>query len=89
MGNEDSKPEQKPITHDQIVSIINASNTKSSEHSEKTAASLEMIAYILIALVIASVLFIVYRLVSKYERMKTEARLEKAISLNNVRSTVV
>lgn len=90
MGNEESTP--KPVTHEQIVSIINASNAKNAKeivHSEKTASSLELIAYILLAVICASVLFIVYRLIVKYERMKSQARTERAISLNNVTSSVV
>lgn len=90
MGNEESTP--KPVTHEQIVSIINASNAKNAKeivHSERTASSLELIAYILLAVICASVSFIVYRLIVKYERMKSQERTDRAISLNKVTLSVV
>lgn len=85
MGNDSSTPAPPTITHEQVVSIINASNTKAKEDSAKTAASLELIAYVLIVVVIIIALYIAYRLIVKFERMKTESNLSKAISLNNVK----
>lgn len=90
MGTEESKEKKAPdMSHEQIVNIINASNAKTNEQIEKSAASTEVIAYIMLVVVIASALYIVYRLITSYERMKTQSRLDKAVSLSNVRSTVV
>ncbi|KXJ68780.1 hypothetical protein RP20_CCG015430 [Aedes albopictus] len=82
MGNESSTP--KPVTHEQIVSIINASNVKEKVHSEKTAKSVELIAYILLTVICVATLFLVYRLIVKYERIKNQRVVDRAISLNNV-----
>lgn len=87
MGNENTTP--KPVTQEQIVSIINASNAKTVEHSEKTASSLELMAYVMLITVIIGVVYAIYRLATKFERMRTEVNLSKAVSLNNVRATVV
>lgn len=89
MGSEESKPkiETPHVTHEQIVGIINASNAKSSEHSEKTAESIELIAYVLIAVVIAGVVFLVYKLLTNYERMKTQAA--RVDNVCNVKSSIV
>lgn len=84
MGNKKSTPEVPSITHEQMVNIVNASNTQSKEHSAKSAASLELIAYSILAIVIAAALFGMYRLITKYERMKNQARIDRAISINNV-----
>lgn len=82
MGNESSTP--KPVTHEQIVSIINASNAKEKVHSEKTATSLELIAYTMLTVICVVALYLVYRLIVKYERIKNRTIVDRAISLNNV-----
>lgn len=89
MGSEESRPREPQVTHDQIISIINASNAKAKEHSEKTATSTELIAFVLLAVVIIGVVFLVYKIISNYERMRTQARIEHAASLNNGRSSTV
>lgn len=89
MGTGESKEEQPKITHEQIVSIINASNAKSKEHSEKTASSTELIAYIMLTIVIVGLVYIVYKLITKYERMKSQALMNNTISMNNLKTSIV
>ena len=73
--------------HEQIVDVMNSSNQKIQEHSEKSAAATELIAYVLLMLVLAAAIFVSYKFLIKYERMRQEARINHAISLNNVTST--
>lgn len=89
MGSETSKPSTPAVTHEQIVNIINASSIKTKEHAEKTANSLQIIAYIFLAVVIASIIYGVYKLLARYERMRTEIRMTKATSLTSVRAAIV
>lgn len=89
MGQSESKPPAAPpITHEQIVSIINASNTKTKEHAERTSVSTELIAYTLVGIVIIILIYLAYRLISTYERMRTQSRMDKAICLNNLKTVV-
>lgn len=73
MGNESSTP--KPVTHEQIVSIINASNVKEKVHSEKTAKSVELIAYILLTVICVAALFLVFDSSSSTSESKIKGSL--------------
>lgn len=84
MGSSETKPIEPSVTHAQVVSIINASNAKNKEHAERTSVSTELIAYTLIAIVIIGLIYLTYRLITNYERMRTQARMNNAISLNNI-----
>lgn len=89
MGTDSSKPAIPPVTHEQIVNIINASSMKTKEHAEKTATSVELIAYIMLIVVISIAVFGIYKLITRYERMRTTLKTNKATSLASVRATVI
>lgn len=78
-----------PVTHEQVVSIINASNAKNKEHAERTTVSTEVIAYTLVAIVIFVLIYLAYKLITNYERMHTQTRVNNAVSLNNLKTSVV
>lgn len=82
MGSEESKPKTPQVTHEQIVSIINASSAK--EHQAKTASATEIIAYLMVTVVLIGVLYLVYKLIVSYERMKTQTELTKATSVRSI-----
>ena len=82
MGNEQAKPG----VHEQIVNLINASSSKTNEHADRSASALEVLACIAIAAVIVAVLYFAYKLLSSYERMRAQTRIDRAMSLNNVRA---
>ena len=74
MGAQESKPVTQ-VTHEQILNLINT-NEKSNVHAETSAKAQLIVAYIAIFVVIATGLYFVYRLITKYERMRGEARIE-------------
>ena len=86
MGATESKPTRQ-VSHEQIVNLINT-NSETNVHAEKSATALMIIAYIAILLVIATGLYFTNRLISSYERMRGQARIDNAIGLRSVRTTV-
>lgn len=89
MGSTETKPAVPPVTHEQIVSIINASNAKNKEHAERTTVSTEVIAYTLVAIVIFVLIYLAYKLITNYERMHTQTCVNNAVSLKNLKTSVV
>lgn len=60
MGNESTKEQnsaQPQMSHEQIVGIINVSATKAGEHYERSAKSVEIITFVIVAVVIVLAIF--------------------------------
>lgn len=81
MGNENTTP--KPPVHEDIIRIVNA-NVAQTAHLEKTANATSILAYAGITIIVLGLLYILCKLVIRYERLKTENRIKKVVSLSNI-----
>lgn len=81
MGNQNTTP--KPPVHEDIIRIVNA-NVAQTAHLEKTANATSILAYAGITIIVLGLLYILYKLVIRYERLKTENRIKKVVSLSNI-----
>lgn len=84
MGNENTTP-KPPQVHEDVIKIINA-NVAQTAHLEKTASSTTILAYAGIIAIVLGALYMIYRLVIRYERIKTNERINRVMSLTSVRS---
>lgn len=83
MGNESST--QKPMTNENIINLLSA-NAATTLHSEKSASAVTLIAYVLIAVLIIGIAYGIHKLITRYERLRNELRINRAVSLNSVRA---
>ena len=88
MGTQESKPTL--ITHDHVVNLINAQTNGQSEanrHAEKAALALETIVYTAVVLMVAAGLYLTYKLIRNYERMR--GRIKITENVHHVKAGVV
>lgn len=86
MGNEQSAA-QTQLNSDRIMNLINTS-AQQSQHAEKSASALETLALVAVIIVIAVGLYLVYRLITKFERMRGQAQLDSVIALGGLKANV-
>lgn len=79
MGNTTPKPQ----IHEDVIRVINA-NVQQSAHLEKTAGATSVLAVVGVLLLVILVIYVIYRAVVKYERLSTQSRIERAVSLANI-----
>lgn len=82
MGNEQST-HAPPTKHEEIIKIVNA-NVQQTEHLERTADATTKLAYIGFAILVMFVLYVMHRVITKYERLRTNQVIRSATSLANV-----
>lgn len=89
MGSSETKLAVPPVTHEQIVSVLIARNAKNKKHIERITVSTEVIVCTLVAVVILLHIYMAYMLITNYERMRTQTRINNTVCLNNLKTSVV
>lgn len=87
MGNEQSTA-QSQLNSERIVNLINTS-AQQTQHAEKSASALETLALVAVIIVIAIGLYVTYKLIATYERMRGQARIDSAVALSNIRPVAI
>lgn len=81
MGNQNTTP--KPPIHEDVIRIINA-NVAQTAHLEKSANATSLLAYAGIAVIVLGIIYVFYKTIIRYERLKSEERIKKVVSLSNI-----
>lgn len=82
MGTEQSTP-KPPLLHEETIRIINA-NVLQTAHLEKSASATTVLAYAAVAVIFITLAYVLYRAIIKFERMRTEDRLRRVVSLSSI-----
>ena len=84
MGNTDAKPENSDSINEKgLINIINI-HKEQVKHAQKTADATWAIAVIILVMCIGIVLYIIYRVITKFERLKAQQQINHAVSLASV-----
>lgn len=83
MGNQATT--QKPPLHEDTLRIINA-NVLQTQHLQKSADAVSILAYVGVVIIIIIIAYALYRVAINYERMKTDQRIRRVVSLSSVLS---
>lgn len=70
--------------HEEIIKIVNG-NVRQSEHTEKTANAIRILAYVSLILLAIGVDYMIYKAIIKHERLKTlQARSDSKCDIREV-----
>lgn len=93
MGSSETKPEKPIIDENYVINIVSANNRQAQhaeEHAKNSyeiASSLNILMWIAIAIVAGLVVYKLYRIITSYERLRSQVTKNKQETLNQVLSS--
>lgn len=85
MGNEVTTL-APPRATEEIIKIVNA-NVQQTAHLERSADATTKLVYIGTAVLVLVLLYVIYRIIIKFERLRTQEAIKRAVSLASITAT--
>lgn len=84
MGNEITTPAPRRVP-EEIIKIVNA-NVLQTAHLERSADATTKLVYIGTTVLVLVLLYAIYRVMIKFERLRTQEAIKRAVSLASIAS---